>query len=73
MDFDGERLVIVDNISSDGSGWYDKCGFFVAVYDKDGLSYYGEYESSLDANWSSSNHYEFNCQPLTGFEVKWGK
>lgn len=73
MDFDGERLVIVDNISSDGSGWYDKCGFFIAIYAKDGLNYYGEYESSLDANRSSSNHYGFNCQSLTGFEVKWGK
>lgn len=73
MDFDGERLVIVDNISSDESGWYDKCGFFMAVYGKGGLLYYGEYESSLDANLSTANHYNFNCQPLTNFEVKWRK
>lgn len=70
MDFDGERLVIVDNLHMD-SGWYDKCGFYIAVYGKEGLLYYGEYESSLDANAQAAYHYTFNCQPLRNFEVEW--
>jgi len=72
LDFDGEKLIVVDNILTDQT-WYDKCGFYVAVYTKDGLQYFGEYESSLDANLLSSGNYGFNCRPLTSFEVKLNK
>lgn len=45
--FDGERIAVISSaIRSDGRG--DGCGFTVAVYDAEGLQYYGEFESSLD-------------------------
>lgn len=70
LDFDGEKLIVVDNILTDQT-WYDSCGFFMAVYDKNGLQYFGEYESSLDVNLSSSSNYNFNCRPMGHFEVSW--
>lgn len=70
FDFDGERLIMVDNIWFE-DGWYDKCGFFIAVYGEDGMLYYGKYENSLDTNAQATYHYSFNCQPMNNFEVKW--
>ena len=72
LDFDGEKLIVVDNILTDRT-WYDKCGFFMAVYDKNGLQYFGEYESSLDKNLNAASNYSFNCRPLGNFEVRWGE
>lgn len=72
LDFDGERLIVVDNLYFTGDN-YDRCGFFMAVYDKDGLQYFGEYESSLDANFKAATQYSFSCRPLGYFEVNWNK
>lgn len=45
--FDGERMAVVAHeIVSNGRG--DSCSFVLAVYNKEGLQYYGTYESSLD-------------------------
>ena len=70
FDFDGEHLVMVDNVWFE-DGWYDKCGFFIAVYGEDGMLYYGKYENSLDTNAQAAYHYKFNCQPMNNFEVEW--
>lgn len=70
LDFDGERLIVVDNLYFTG-GWQDMCGFFMAVYDKNGLQYFGEYSSSLDANYDASTQYSFHCRPLGYFDVRW--
>ena len=38
--------VVAHEIVSNGRG--DSCSFVLAVYNKEGLQYYGTYESSLD-------------------------
>ena len=69
LDFDGERLVMVDNTYF-ANEWVEKCGFYAAVYTSDGLRYFGKYTSSLDANFGASTKYTFNCATLTPFSVK---
>ena len=64
MAFDGERLAIVSKTD------YPICGFKVEVYDKRGLLYYAEYESSLSSVYNSSSGYDFYCLPVR-CEVDW--
>lgn len=63
MDFDGERLVIVDQVYDTYYGTTTFCNFNLAVYDKTGLLYFGEYQSSLSTAFNP-NQYAFNCLPL---------
>ena len=61
MAFDGEKLVIVNQ-----ADYPIGCGFKVEVYDKRGLLYYAEYESSL----SYAAGYGSGCLPVR-CEVDW--
>jgi hypothetical protein len=71
MDFDGERLAVVDVLRSpDGNAW-ESCGFVLSVYDESGLLYLGEYESSLTVGGYHSSNYNFNCHLLSPFTVAW--
>ena len=62
MDFDGERLIMVDQLEEERYRTMLTCDFCVAVYDQSGLRYYGEYQSSLSTNPDTSD-YPYNCHP----------
>jgi hypothetical protein len=48
MDFDGEKLAVAAEKQT-GEFYSDKsCSFYLAVFDRTGLLYFGEYDSSLD-------------------------
>ena len=66
MDFDGSRLAIAAYMNNNNF-----CSFGLAVYDRDGLKYYGEYVSSLDKGAFSA--YEYMCKPAedTPLSVTW--
>ncbi len=41
---------------------YENCGFYLAIFTKDGLQYYGKYHNSIDtAVWI--DNFEYNCYP----------
>ncbi|MBE6610744.1 MAG: hypothetical protein E7634_08755 [Ruminococcaceae bacterium] len=63
MDFDGERLVTVDPIYERQYSGFETCSFSMAVYTKDGLMYYAEYDSSLSVIADTGN-YNYNILPL---------
>ena len=61
MDFDGERLVLAQQLDIEYEHEPDSrdrtsCSIQVAVYEEDGLSYLGEYSSSLDTGENWANH-----------------
>ena len=61
MDFDGERLVLAQQLDIEYDHEPDyrdrkSCGILIAVYEKDGLTYLGEYKSSLDTGEDWSDH-----------------
>ncbi len=62
VDFDGEKLVFAGLLEDPDSGG-NRCGFFLAVYDKAGLRYYGEVGSSLDTG-GGADDYGYHCRPL---------
>ncbi len=64
MDFDGERLVLAQQLDIEYAHEPDyrdrrSCGVVIAVYEKDGLTFLGEYRSSLDTgeNWANHSFY----------------
>ncbi len=59
--YDGERLARAWT-NRTGENPYDSCGFGLAIYDKTGLLYLGDYENSLTPGFTSHN-YEYICQP----------
>ena len=62
MDYKNGKLVAVGNYVNEDDGFgYEKCGFFVSVYNENGLSYYAEYENSLDTNIKGD--YDKQCRP----------
>ena len=73
--WDGERLVLADNMAQ--SGGYDKytqaCDFYLAVFNADGLQYYGICETSLNASTDPRNTvsacWPMDYMPLT---LNWG-
>lgn len=69
MDYDGNKLIIVDTLYEETYRTLDLCGFYTAVYNSDGLVYYGEYESSLSLTPDTGRYYA-NCLPEK-IEVKW--
>ncbi len=69
MAYDGRRLAVVDCLYEPTHRTIELCSFYVAVYDKSGLLYYGEYDSSLSMLPDTSN-YGQNCLP-TGLTVTW--
>ncbi|MBR5317791.1 MAG: hypothetical protein IKU39_07860 [Lachnospiraceae bacterium] len=74
MDFDwyGEKLIFAGPLNDSTSyRYYQSCGFYLAAYDKNGLIYYGEYVSSLDAESSLGNYdYNFVCRPTENDPIK---
>ena len=62
MDYNGQRFA-VSGFLSEEELYGQSCGFYLAVYDGQGLRYYGEYSSSLDAN-STQLPYSERCLPV---------
>lgn len=61
MDFDGERLVLAQLLDIEFSHEPDyrdrtSCGIQVSVYEKDGMTFFGEYRSSLDTGEDWTDH-----------------
>ena len=73
-DFYGDKLVCVDHLHEGRFRSLELCSFYVSVYDKSGLIYYGEYNCSLSANPNSAS-YSYNCLPsnIDYIDVKWLK
>ncbi len=73
VDFDGEKLVMTGQIIDDEYGkGEDTVNFYVAVYTKEGLKYYGEYRSSLSTG-IDSDKYNYHCRgtDYVPVKVKW--
>lgn len=74
MDFDwnGKKLIFAGSLNDSTSyRYYQSCGFYLAAYDKTGLIYYGEYESSLDTESNTGNYdYNFICRPTENDPIK---
>ena len=51
------------------SAYIAECSFFIGVFDRDGIRYYGEYACSLDTDWYSQK----NCTAtnMEQIEVSW--
>lgn len=72
FDWNGESFLITGPLNdSESYRYYQSCGFYVAAFDQTGLVYYGEYESSLDAESSYCTGYyntgyygyDYTCRP----------
>lgn len=63
MDFDGTYLVMADVLPSEHYYALQTCHFCLAVYDRTGLRYYGEYQNSLSVN-PDTNYYHCNVIPF---------
>lgn len=72
FDWDGGKLIFAGALNDRTSyRYYQSCGFYLAVYDKTGLIYYGEYVSSLDAESNIGNYdYNFVCRPTENDPIK---
>lgn len=72
FDWDGEKLIFAGSLNDSTSyRYYQSCGFYLAAYDKNGLIYYGEYVSSLDAESNVGNYdYNFVCRPTENEPIK---
>jgi len=66
INYDGERLVVVDYMFAGPYHNIPSCGYNVAVYEESGLVYYAEYDSSLSAH-PYTDWYEENCLPADDF------
>lgn len=70
VDFDGEKLVMTGQIRDDEYGTReDTTNFYVAVYTKEGLQYYGEYRSSLSTG-TNPDKYNYHCRGTDYVPVK---
>ncbi len=70
MDYDGKKLAV----AAWQNGWFapeNYCSFYLAVYDRTGLTYVGKYQHSLDR---SLIEHPLVCQPLdeAALTVAWG-
>lgn len=72
MDYDGDLLAVGDFLIAE-KGRYN-CDFYLAVYDESGLLYYGEYASSLSADYGRDRYYD-RCAPVdhAPIAVNWDK
>lgn len=66
--WDGERLAVAVN-----QDWYDKCGFYLAVYDRTGLRYAGRYDHSQDAG--QPEEWRLRCRPadVVALTMEWAE
>jgi len=60
--YDGERLAMCWSRDIEEAPYSD-CGFYVAIYDKTGLLYFGEYLSGLMTG-RNANDYGYYCNPI---------
>lgn len=60
MDFDGDRLAIVDTLRGEQQRSSERCSYYLAVYDATGLTFYDEYKNGLDL-FPHKEQYGFNC------------
>ena len=67
FDWDGEKLLVADSLTTGEPHYEELCGFFLAAFDKTGLVYYGEYECSLDTGslWKNNGL----CEPTRNEEL----
>ena len=72
MDYNGEKLAIAGALYESKFHSLELCNYYIAVYDKNGLSFYAEYISSLSLNPDPSR-FKGNCLPdyPNAFEIKW--
>ncbi len=54
------QLAIADSLIDEIG--YESCGCYLAVYNKEGLQYYGKLKNSIDSGYSYDN-YSDNCMP----------
>ena len=71
MAYDGERLAVAWDREREEPPYAD-CGFYIAIYDKTGLLYFGDYESGLMTGRYNGS-YGYYCAPASGanLELKW--
>lgn len=62
FDWNGTELLLSDSLV-DVTYYRGKCGFYLAVFDKNGIQYYGEYTCSLDTGDETGDYYNYNCRP----------
>lgn len=69
MDFDGKRLAITGYDRRDGSD----CSYWTAVYEASGLTFCGEYRTSLSPSDMEDINYRKTCKPMknTPLSVYW--
>ncbi len=71
MDFDGEKLAVVGNVYGRMGYVSQTCDFYLAVYDKNGLIYYGEYENSLSMSNNSNSYLQCTPNSVDTYTIKW--
>ena len=71
MDYKDGKLAIVGNCFEEDTG-YELCDFFVSVYDKSGILYYGKYNTSLDLG-RTNDTFISDCHPtdINPNLIKW--
>lgn len=63
FDWDGEKLLVVGDMTVTVPYYHDSCGVFVAAFDETGLIYYAEYDSSLNTNIGTVGLDYWTCEP----------
>jgi len=58
--YEDGKLLVADSLTSEYG--YENCGFYFAIYTKDGLQYYSKYSSSIGTTLWIDNH-DYNCYP----------
>lgn len=76
MDWNGSQIAIAGRRLSNIADYYyyESCGFYLAVFDKDGLVYYSEHDSSLGRGefpYGSETIQLLTDQEEWGLEVHW--
>ena len=62
LDYDGERLALAGILDDGEARLWDTCNYFLAVYQGEGLAYYGEYRNSLYTAGQDLESYEYACR-----------
>ncbi len=73
FDWNGEKLVIATDIGRWVPYYTETCGVAVAVIDASGVSFYAEYESSLDTNVGDTGNNYGTCEPryYNSLSISW--
>jgi hypothetical protein len=73
LDYDGERLALAGILDDEEGYQWDTCNYYLAVYQGEGLVYYGEYLNSLYTSGQDLEDYEYACRSryTTPLELAW--